>query len=569
MHAIQQAKQQVLKELKKAVGKEYSPTVEDLSYPTDSKHGDLSFACFALAKGLKRNPAEIANEIAAKIGPKGFIKSVASVGPYVNFMLDDSEFGGAVMEEIVREGDAYGTSEIGEGKRVMVEYANLNTHKDVHIGHLRNLLVGQMTVAALRANGYDVVPVTYINDLGAAAAKCVWAVKNLSNGDAPEGEDRITFMQRMYVEANARAETDPAAKEEISNVQRELETGRGPFRTVWKKTHGWSVKYLKEVFKEFGLPLDVWFFEHELIEDTKRIVEDLIARGIVTSSQGAWIVDLEDEKLGANLLVKSDGTFLYNAKDLALALRKEEQFHPARSIIVLDARQTLVMQQLFATMKRMGFTKELQHLSYEFVTLKEGAMSSRKGNIMRYETFRDEMLNMASDETRKRHANWTEKKIAKVARAIAFSAIRFGMLKQDLEKKITFDMQEAVSFDGFTGPYLLYSYARMNSILKKGSKARRFEESKVSATLPVEHRLALALSKYPEAVFAAGQTLRLSVVTQYVFDLCKTFSEFYDQAPVLGAEPEIAAFRLRLVSAASQTLENGLGLLGIDPVSEM
>jgi len=569
MTTLHQAKQLVLTELKKAVGKEYTPSVDDLSYPPDAKLGDLSFACFSLAKGLKRNPVEIATEIAAKIGPKGFIRSIASAGPYVNFSLDDAAFCGTVVAEVAAEKKAYGTSEVGAKKRIMVEYANLNTHKDVHIGHLRNMLVGQTVIDVLRVNGYDVIPTSYINDLGANVALCVWAVKNLAHGVIPEGEERISFLQRMYVEATALSKADEKVHAEVSQVQRDLEAGKGPLLSTWKKTHSWSVKYLKAVFKEFNLPIDVWYFESDLIKDTKRTIEDLIARGIVTSSQGAWIVDLEEEKLGANLLVKTDGTFLYNAKDIALAMKKEEDHHPMRSIYVIDARQSLLMQQLFATLKRMGFTKDLQHLSYEFVTLKEGAMSSRTGNIVRWEPFRDEMFKIATEETARRHADWDAKKVAKVAHAVAFSAIRFGMLKQDLDKKITFDMAEAMSFEGFTGPYLMYSFARMKSILKKGSKGRRVEGSKSREWVPAEHALALALAKYPEVVFAAGQTLRISTVSQYLFDLCQAFSTFYENAPVISAEPAVQASRLAIVEAAAQTLKNGLALLGIETVDEM
>ncbi|NBS41250.1 arginine--tRNA ligase [bacterium] len=567
MYAIQRAKQQVLTELKKAIGKEYTPSVDELSYPPDVKMGDLSFACFALAKGLKRNPAELATEIAAKIGPKEFIKSIVALGPYVNFTLDGSAFPSAVISEIGELGGKYGTSDVGAGKRIMVEYAQPNTHKELHVGHLRNFTVGQLLVNVLRANGYDVIPTSYINDLGANVARCVWAVKNLANGVVPEGEDPMTFLQRMYVEATARGEADEKVREEVSQIQRDLEEGKGPLRSTWKKTWKWSVAYIKAAFKELGLPIDVWYFESDLIKDTKSTVEDLIKRGIVVSSQGAWIVNLEEEKLGANLLVKTDGTLLYNAKDIALALKKEEDYHPLRSLYVIDARQSLAMNQLFATMKRMGFDRDLEHVSYEFVTLKDGAMAGRKGNIVRYEAFRDDMLAMAAEETRKRHADWNEKNIAKTARAIAFGAIRFAMLKQDLDKVIVFDAKEAMSFDGFTGPYLLYTYARMKSILKKAKNVAAVPPCVF--TQPAEHKLVSMLAKYPETVFAVGQSGRLSTVAQALFDLCKTFAEFYEQVPVLSAEPDVVASRVALVRAASVALENGLGLLGMDIVDEM
>jgi len=530
--------------------------------------GDLAFPCFALAKGLKRNPAELATEIAAKIEPNGFVKSASAAGPYVNFTLNDAAFGNAVFEEIKSSGDAYGRSVSGAGKKILIEFANPNTHKDIHVGHLRNFFVGQAVINLLKAQGGEVIPVSYINDLGANVAKCLWAIKNKAPEEKVAKEDRMEFLGRMYVEAVKAEENDPAVKESISAIQRDLEDLRGPYVKSWKKTQKWSVDAIRQVFKELGLTIDRIYFESELIGDTKRIVEELIKKGIAVHSEGAWIVNLEDEKLGVNLLVKSDGTLLYNAKDLALARRKEADYHPDRSLYVIDARQSLAMKQLFATLKRMGFHEELVHVGYEFVTLKEGAMSSRKGNIVRYAEFREAAIAAALEETKARHADWSEKKLAATARTVAFAAFRFGMLKQDVDKQITFDMKEAVAFDGFTGPYLLYTLARANSLLKKAGRSKPSRDA-APLSQSADHRLILALAKYPEAVFEAATELRPNVLAQYLFDLGKAFAAFYDAAPILSAEPKERAARLSLVDATRQVLENGLALLGIDTVKEM
>ncbi len=569
MYVRQQAQQEILQELKKAVGKEFTPTVADLSAPPDQKLGDFSFPCFTLAKGLKRNPSELANEIAAKIGPKGSIKSITAAGPYVNFFLDEGTFGSAVLEEIASQGASYGCSKAGDGKKVMIEFAQPNTHKDIHVGHLRNFFVGQELVNVLKAIGYDVISATYINDLGAHVATCLWGIKNFHTAETPAKEERISFLGKAYADATKAAEEQPNVKAEISAIYRDLEEMKGPLVSLWKKTRAWSLAYMKFVFKEVGLTLDVWYHESELIGRTKRLIEDLIKNGIIVHSEGAWIVDLQADGLGVNLLVKSDGTLLYNAKDLALAFRKNEDYEPMRSLYVVDARQSLAMRQLFATLKKIGFEKELAHISYEFVTLKDGAMSSRKGNIVRYEAFRDQMIAGAREETKSRHTDWDEKKIEKAARAIAFAAIRFGMLKQDLDKVITFDPKEALSFDGCTGPYLLYSFARIQSILKKGKKAKHLF-SGTHLTSPVERHLISLLSRYSDTVFTVGTTYHLSALPQYLFDLCKTFSEFYEASPVLKAHgAELAAERLGLVKSVAQVLENGLRLLGIQPIKEM
>lgn len=570
MYALQEAKQQVLTELKKAVGREFTPVISDLGTPPKPEMGDIAFPCFGLAKGMKRSPVELATELAAKIGPKGFIKSISSQGPYVNFTFDSAVLGTAVLGQIKAKAADYGCAEEARNVRVLIEYANLNTHKDIHIGHLRNCFLGHSLTNLLTANGYDVVPHSYINDLGAPVALCVWAMKNLYKGVLPpKDEDAVSFMGRMYVEAKNAVDASPAAKEAVSAVQRDLEQARGPYLALWKKSHAWSMKALKTAFKEMKLPLRTIYLESSMIGQTKAIIENLIQRGIVRHSQGAWIVDLEEQGFGVNLLVKSDGTLLYNAKDLALAVRKEEDWHAQRSLYVVDGRQSLAMNQLFATLKKMGKTEELAHVSYEFVTLKEGAMSSRTGNIIRYEFFRDALLEHTRAETGKRHADWKPKQVDTVARAVAFGAMRFAMLKQDLDKKIVFDMEEALSFDGFTGPYVLYTLARIRSVLKKAKRTKLAFDA-VHLTTDAERRLLSALAGYPDAVFAAGSDMRPSVLAQHLFDVCKRFSELYAEVPILTAEnPSLVAERLALCASTAQVIENGLVLLGMDSVKEM
>lgn len=568
MYVLQEAKQQVLKELKNAIGKGYSPAIDELSTPPDSSMGDIAFPCFAVAKGMKKNPVEVASELAAKIGPKEFIKRVDSDGPYVNFTFEDKTFGKAMLKQISDRGSLYGQSTIGKNKTVLVEFASVNTHKVMHIGHLRNFSVGQMATNVLKANGYEVVPGFYINDLGLHVAQVLWSIAILHKGEEPDKDKRMDFLGKAYVEAVKKSEKTKKVKKEIAELYRELEDLKGPHVALWKKTRKWSMDYFRERFKELGLTLEFEYFESDLIQDTKDAIEDLIERGIVTHSEGAWIVDLNDENLGVNLLVKSDGSLLYNAKDIALAYQKEEDYHPHRSIYVVDTRQAHVMKQLFATMKRIGLDREMYHLSYDFVTLKGGAMSSRKGTIIRYEEFRDKLLESARKETVSRHKDWSEKKIESTSRAIAFAAMRFGMLKQDLDKKIIFDLEEALSFDGFTGPYLLYSFARMKSLIKKAKKMKpEFKGELIEDE--VEHRLLVLLAEYPEVVFKVGESLHLSTIAQYLFDLSKTFAEFYEKVPVLQAEESIAKSRLAVVQSTMQVLENGLKLLGIDTVDEM
>lgn len=568
MHALQKAKQQILQDLKRAIGSGFVPHLSDLSEPPDLKMGDVAFACFSLAKNMKKNPAELAQEIAAKIGGHGYVSSVHATGPYVNFAFGTEALAKDVLKEIASLQEMYGTSDIGNGKRVMIEYANLNTHKDVHIGHLRNLFVGQMAVNIFRANGYHVIPTAYINDLGAHVAKSVWAIMTLHKDEEVSKEKRIPFLRDVYIEATRHLEDHPNAKEQVSEAFRHLEDQKGEEVAVWKKTRTWSLTYLKQVYKELHIGIEEWYFESDLIKKTKKEIDSLIKKGIVTQSEGAWIVDLRDQNLGVNLLVKSDGTLLYNAKDLGLALKKEEDYHALRSIYVVDARQSHAMQQLFATLKLMGFEKELTHLSYDFVTLKDGAMSSRKGNDIRYEEFKEQMIAYTKQETRKRHEDWKQKDVDETARALAFSAMRFSMLKQDIEKPIVFDLEESLMSEGFTGPYILYTIARIESLLKKAPKRTASPVSE-QLKIPLEHKLILLIAAYPDVVFDCVQTLELSKLAQYLFDLSQTFAAFYSEVPVLKADPEIMSARLALAESVARVLKNGLGLMGIEPVEQM
>ncbi|MBT5807773.1 arginine--tRNA ligase [Candidatus Uhrbacteria bacterium] len=568
MYVIQEAKQQILTELKKAVGKGYVPSLNDLDTPPDTSMGDVAFPCFELAKKLKKSPKDIAVEIAAKIAPKDYVGHVKAVGPYVNFTYSHEGFGAGVMGQVKDMKEKYGTSNVGEDKRLMVEFANLNSHKDVHVGHLRNLFVGQMTTEIFKANGYDVIPVAYINDLGLHVAKSIWATKTFHDiEDVPE-DQQMEFLRNVYVEANKKLEEKPELKSEVTEVFQALENQRGDDVALWKKTRTWSLDYLKEVYDELNLTIDHWYFESELIKKTRKILDELIKEGLVVQSEGAWIVDLRDEDLGVNLLIKSDGTLLYNSKDLGLALKKEEDFHPVRSIYVVDARQSHALRQLFATLKHMQFDRELTHLSYEFVTLQDGAMAARKGNVIRYALFRDKMISRAKRETKERHPDWSDEQVLKVARALTFAAMRFGMLKQDVEKKIVFDLDEAMSFEGFTGPYVLYMNARIQSVLTKANK-KDFDWNADQLTEVSAHKLLALLGQYPEIVFGTSQNLQLSKIPQYLFELAKTFSDFYASAPILKSEPKVMAQRLALVASVQIVLKSGLQLIGIETVDEM
>lgn len=560
-------------------------TIADLEKPPQAEMGDLAFGCFALAKSLRQAPPKIAADLATAIqstviasaakqsqSKYSLIASAVAAGPYVNFKFDTDVFAASVLNEVGTAKEGYGrvsADQKGGRGQVMVEYGSANTHKEFHVGHLRNVFVGLAASKLLEAVGWKVISVKYPGDIGSHVAKCLWALRKFHAGETlPENKGK--YLGQIYTEASRLVEENESYKEEAAEVQRKLEARDPELTALWQQTRQWSLDELEAIFVELGAHFDKTYFESEVEEPGKQLVRELLEKGIAKHSQGATIIDLEAEGLGAFLVLKSDGSSLYSTKELALALRKFAEYELDESIHVVDNRQSHYFLQLFAALRRMGFNKKMVHLSHDFVTLKEGAMSSRKGNIIAYEDFRDELVQRVAEETRKRRDDWDENKIERAALVIAGGAMKFGMLKQGMDRPIVFDIEDALSFDGFTGPYIQYAHARLSSILgKAAAEAEKLPGGKVGQFDLPEYRALRVAADLPELVRQAAERLDPSILAQYLFDLAQAANDFYRDAPILTAEPADKARRLAIAEALRQCLENGLRLLGIEAPEEM
>ena len=568
MHAHALAKKEIFTSLKKAIGKQFTLSVDMIGAAPKPEMGDFAFPCFALAKGMGRNPAEIATELAAKIGPSSMIRKIVATGPYVNFFVDSATYGNAVLSDVLKGKKRYGRGTTGKGKRVLVEYAQPNTHKEFHVGHLRNAIYGQAIVNLTVANGYDVIAAAYIGDIGAHVAKAVWGLKKFFGETKIAKEERVNVLGDAYTRATQYIEEHPDVKEEIAEIQRKLEAEEQPWFGLWEETRQWSLDDFKKIFAELGVKPSVWYYESEVEKPGKELVNTMLVQAIAKKSEGATIVDLAEENLGVFLVLKTDGSSLYATKDLALALQKDRDYHADRQIFVIDVRQSLYMKQLFATLKRIDFHKELMHLGYEMVTLPDGAMSSRKGNIIRYIDLRDAMVSALFDSTKLRHPEWKEKKIAANALTLTLAAVKFMMLRQDPGKIIVFDMEEAMSTDGFSGPYMLYTIARIQSLMGKTSLVPKPDAGLLLH--PIESLLLKRLAEFPDIILQAGIDAKPSSIAQYAFDLAQEFSRYYAEVRILdGADDATLGARVALVAAIDQVLRNAMDILGIDVVKEM
>jgi arginyl-tRNA synthetase len=595
-------------------------TAEDLVTPPRPELGDLAFGCFRIAKTLGMNPAEAAKKVVAAFGSEDhLVESATADGPFVNVKMKTGEFIHRLVRDVEEAGEAYGATSSGKAHEVMLEYAQPNTHKEMHVGHLRNLVLGASLVKLLKQASWKVLPVSYHGDVGAHVAKCLWwfveksrdASIPVKTDDAePAGKkprkkatkkkeevksevmgltksevdamlaavprDRKTgqFLGELYSESTRELGEDEEKKKQVSAVQQALEAHDPIWNKLWLETRRWSLVEMAELFDELGVHITRQYLESEVVDDGQKMVDALLKKGVAKVSQGATIVDLEDKKLGVFLIRKSDGTSLYATKDLALAFLKQKE-HPKmdRSLMLVDQRQSLYFKQLFETLKRMGYKVPVEFVGYEFVTLKTGAMSSREGNIVTYQSFRDEVLKLAREETMKRHDGWNEGKVKYTSWALALAGMKFGMLRQDADKVFTFDLEKALSFEGDTGPYVQYTVVRLGSILKKGiGMGMGDEEEGPDCRIlnePSEKALALVLARFCDASARASSELKPSVIAQWCIEAAQLANAFYRDVKVNDAPDDQRLARLRLVAAARDVLTKGLDLLGIPVPEEM
>jgi arginyl-tRNA synthetase len=546
------------------------------SYPPNSELGDLSLACFEMAKQQKKNPAEMASELAKTLAAHQDLKKcfsdIKAVGPYVNFFIFPECAAARIIQGIKKEAVSYGQNKNAGGKKVMIEYSNGNTHKEYHVGHLRNIAYGDAINNLLAANGWEAIPVSYINDFGIHVAKTIWNWRRNPNyDDRPENKGYL--LGKCYAAASQELAANPEYKEEVGKIMTEIEHRSGANYEFWQKTRQWSIDYFAAIYKELDIKFQHIFYENEVIGDGLKLVQELLAKGILKKSEGAIIADLEKYDLGVLPIIRSDGTALYPVADLALASEKFKDYDLSESIYVVDVRQSLYFKQLFKILELMGYKQKLVHLVYDFVTLPGGMMASRTGNVVTYQDLKEELVKKLTAETAKRHQDWSQARIAQVANNLAISTMKFEMLKVGSEKIITFNIEEASKFDGYTACYLQYGYARLQSIIRKeGFSLSKIFGGQLDFSALQEQKektLLIKAARYPEIIATAGEKYNPSEVAKYLFELTQLVNDYYHEVNILKSAPKIKQARLALIKTIAQVLKNGLDILGIKALEEM
>ncbi|MBX4196525.1 arginine--tRNA ligase [Candidatus Pacearchaeota archaeon] len=534
--------------------------------PKDENLGDYAFPTFALAKKLKKNPVEVAKDLAKNIKSNEFEK-VEATGPYVNFFVSKKILAERTLPPIQFQGDKYGSSSLGRNKKIVIEMSSPNIAKPFGIGHLRSTIIGNSLAKIASFLGYTVTTINYLGDWGTPFGKLIAGYKELGN-EKKFKKDPIKHLYDIYVEISKKEEYEKKGREWFKR----LEQGDKEALRIWKLFKSVSLKEFDEIYKMLTVKFDVISGESNYNTKMDAVLEDLKKKKLLKESEGALIVDLEKYGLGVSLIQKSDGATLYVTRDLAAALDRKKEYGFDRMIYEVGAEQKLHFKQLFKILELLGYSwaQECVHVDHGLYLDSDGKkFSTRKGKTVFMKDILEETKELAREEIVKREKvpkNEREKRAA----AIALAAIFYGDLKNNRVHDMIFDLERFLAFEGDTGPYLLYTYARAKSILSKPAKYQGNLDYTGKYSLDydgVEKKLLVKLSRFPEIVVHAYNDLSPHIIANYAYELAQLFNEFYHSHPVIGSDNEL--FRLQLVFVSSQVLKNALSLLGIPVLEKM
>ena len=539
--------------------------------------GDYAFPCFRLAKALRKAPQMIAADIAGRISGNEAFEKVENVNAYVNFFINRAFFAGQVIDEVNEKGDAYGRSDIGKGRKVIVEYSSPNIAKPFHIGHIRSTVIGNAIYKLYDAVGFDVTRINHLGDYGTQFGKMIVAYRKWGS-EEELAKDPIKTLLGYYTRFHQEAKDDPSLEDEAREAFVRLEAGEPEEVALWKKFRELSLAEFNRVYDMLGITFDSYAGESFYSDKMPRFIQELKDKGLLIESQGAQIVDLEAYGMSPAMITKSDGSSLYVTRDIAAAVYRKETYDFYKCIYVVASQQNLHFRQWKQVLELMGYAwqKDCIHVPFGLVSLSDGddikMMSTREGTVV----FLEDVLNTAVDKTadimREKNAQGID--IGEVSKEVGIGAVIFQELSNNRIKDYVFSWDKVLNFDGETGPYVQYTHARASSVLRNASAE---ELAAVSAgdldwsCLESDSAYALVklLYRVPETVIEAADKYEPSIVTRHLVDIAQAFNKFYHDEHILVDDRNEKLAKLALVLAAKTVIANCLGLLGIKAPERM
>lgn len=550
-----------------------------IEYPPNPEMGDFSLPCFKLSKLLRQSPQAIADGIKAKLeaaGAGASYERVESVSGYLNVFLNKEQFAEEVVRAVLKGQERFGSADIGQGKTVVIDFSSPNIAKPFHVGHLRSTMIGNALYRIHNFLGYKCVGVNHLGDWGTQFGKLIVAYKNYGEEKDVE-EGGILELLRLYVKFHDEAEQRPEMEEEARSWFVKLEQGDAEAERLWKWFVDISMKEFNKIYELLGVRFDSYAGESFYNDKMGAPIEELKAKGLLEEDEGALLVRLDAYNMPPALMIKKDGATLYHTRDVAAAIYRKNTYNFDKCLYVTGAAQSLHFNQWFKIIELMGYdwSKDLVHVPFGQVSLEGAKLSTRKGNVVMLE----ELLTKSVDRVREimdkneKTADMPNKE--EVARQVGVGAIVFNDLSTNRIKDVVFSWEEALNFEGETGPYVQYTHARACSVLRKangsGSIAYEGLESVDAGQLTgLEAQLVLKeLYVFGERVHQAMYKLEPSIITRYLVDLAQAFNRFYHESKIMVEDEAVRNARLALVKSVQITLRNGLGLIGLESPEQM
>ena len=518
--------------------------------------------------------SDIATKVKEAISNNPLIEKVDIKGAYLNIFLNKKIVTNTLIKEILEKRGNFG-KENRKNIKVLIEFSSPNTNKPLHLGHCRNNVIGDAISRIFDFYGYDVIKINLINDRGIHICKSMLAYKLFGNNTTPEKENKKSdhLVGDFYVLYAKESSKNPELEKLAQDLLIKWENNDKETVELWKKMNKWAIDGIKETYKRMGINFDVFEYESEVYQYGKEIVKEGLEKNVFyKESDGSIWINNEDVGLDKKVLLRSDGTSIYITQDIGTIVNRSKKYNFDRMIYVVGSEQIYHFKTLFAILKKLGYkwADNCYHLSYGMVNLPDGKMKSREGNVVDADNLMDLLYKMAIDTIEEKNRELTEEKKKEIANKISLAALKYYLLNFSTIKDITFIPEKSISFDGNTGPYIQYTTARINSLLKKSGKYTFPETKNLNYQFNIdEWNLISQLLNFEESIKKAVENYSPLEICDFLYNTSKLYNKFYHEYPILTADEEVRNFRLALSEATLQLLKNGLNLLGIEPVEKM
>ena len=535
-----------------------------IAVPPDNKMGDYALPCFKFAKVMRKSPVAIAEELKNTFATDDAISEVEAVNGYLNFRVNRTALVKETLEKIAEQGEAFGSSDMGNGKTICIDYSSVNIAKPFHIGHLSTTVIGGALYRIFKFLGYNAVGINHLGDYGTQFGKLIYAYKHWGSEEAVK-EGGVKELTRLYVRYHKESENDPSMDDEARSYFKLIENGDEECVKLFNLFKEITLKEVEKIYDELDIKFDSYAGESFYNDKMQPVIDELAEKGLLVESEGAKIVDLEKYGMPSCIILRSDGASLYATRDLAAACYRKEHYDFDKCLYVVAYQQNLHFKQIFKVLELMGkpWAKDLVHVAYGMVSLLDDngnqvAMSTRNGTVVLLEDVLKKCHEKCLEIIEQKNPDLEDKE--NVARQVGTGAVIFGALSNSKIKDIAFSYSKILNFDGETGPYVQYTAARIKSVLRKGGAIGKYEIKNVNED---EYQLIALLSTFPDVVKAAAERLEPFFVTRYAIDVASAFNKFYFDCKIIGDDVNETNFRLAISSATLTVLSSALTLLGI------